>query len=701
MTGKESTAIRLVSSDLDGTLIGKPDATSAFRKTWQNLDRSQRPVLCYNSGRLLNQTFELLKNSDLPNPDYMICGVGTVIYDMNRKSVLKEFTDTLTVGWDLSVVEKVMQNYPQIEKQPKEYQHRFKSSWHFYNATQDELENLKKWLQDEGLDVNVIYSSSRDLDILPKYANKGNSLNWLLSTLEISPREVVVAGDTGNDISMFLLEGINGIIVENAQAELLEGTIRQKTYIAEKPFADGVLEGLLHYGVIREVIEPTPKEIHHGHYVPSLRYILKSEQIKSLSLKQLNLIETARKKAIETIRRNITPIGFSACSITDNFFQNTDQNYKSVWARDGAITVMGTMSLDHDDIRECQLNTLLTMLDNVSPYGLVPSNVSIDDGSPDYSGVGGISSIDGAMWLVIAFYYYIRETRNYSLLRKKMATLDKIINRLRALDSNNDALIEIPEAGDWTDLFGRSYNILVDEVLWYYTNFCFAQLAEVVGQFEKAAECLRWSQSIKEAILEKFWPSQTSESLTRTFADQQFSLGDTTYLLAEITPFSFDWRCDVYGNILASLFNVLDVDRAQMSFRFMWGVGVNDPWPVVNLYPPVNTGDPNWRSYYTVNLLNLPHHYHNGGIWPFIGADWVRFISRLGLRDIAHRELHRLAALNKQGIHQEWEFNEWYHGRTGRPMGKAFQAWSAAGYIKAYYELQIDSLVREKQVPEN
>ena len=62
------------------------------------------------------------------------------------------------------------------------------------------------------------------------------------------------------------------------------------------------------------------------------------------------------------------------------------------------------------------------------------------------------------------------------------------------------------------------------------------------------------------------------------------------------------------------------------------------PYPVANLYPPVQAGAPDWRAYYTVNLLNLPAHYHNGGIWPFIGGMWVRFIHRLGLRDVACRD---------------------------------------------------------------
>ena len=100
-------------------------------------------------------------------------------------------------------------------------------------------------------------------------------------------------------------------------------------------------------------------------------------------------------------------------------------------------------------------------------------------------------------------------------------------------------------------------------------------------------------------------------------------------------------------------------------------------------------GDKEWRDYYAVNLLNLPHHYHNGGIWPLVGGHWVRFLDKLGLRDLALQELYKLAELNKLGTSQEWEFNEWAHGQTGRPMGKAFQAWSISEYIRACHALNI------------
>lgn len=174
------------------------------------------------------------------------------------------------------------------------------------------------------------------------------------------------------------------------------------------------------------------------------------------------------------------------------------------------------------------------------------------------------------------------------------------------------------------------------------------------------------------------------------FSDAQFGLGDARYLVAQVSPFSYSWRCDVYGNIMAFLTNLVDRERALLTFQFLWGAGVNDPGPVKNVYPPIHAGDPEWRGYFTVNLLNLPNHYHNGGIWPFIGGLWVRYIHKLQMPELARRELVKLAQLCQQGVSEEWEFNEWHHGVTGRPMGKAYQTWSAASFIRACHDLHLD-----------
>ncbi len=675
--------IKLLSFDLDGTLTGNPDSTLRFKLTWENLEPSERPLLCYNSGRLLKSVKDLIEESDLPEPDFCISGVGTLIYDFRNGGVVKEFSGTLTTGWDIGKVQQTVRQFSDIEEQPKKFQDEFKSSWYLYDAGPDRLNEIKSALQAAGLKVSLVYSSSRDLDILPQYANKGNALKWLIDSLSISPEDVIVGGDTGNDSSMFQVAGVKGIVVENAQPELYAATVKIPTYIAKQTIADGILEGLMHYGVITSIADTSRHDIGHKRFAPSIRAVLRSETFTGLTVEEIGFVETAYGKAIEALKKNITPLGFSACSLKDNSFNNTDENYRSVWARDGAITVINSLSLDDAEISACQRQTLVTLIENVSASGQVPSNVRIDDNTPDYSGVGGICSIDSGLWLIIAVYNFIRNTRDYDFLRKYAEAVRNIMRWLWAHDSNSDYLIEIPEAGDWTDLFGRSYNVLYDEVLWYYCNLCAGRIEELLGAYQEASDYLRKAQIIRETINRKFWPSINNDTLN-SFADQQFSLGDTQYLIAEITPFGFDWRCDVLANILAGLFNVISLEKARTAFSFMWGVGVNEPAPVNNLYPPITAGDPGWKQYYTVNLLNLPHHYHNGGVWPFIGGYWIQFINGLGMRDLAQRELYRLARINEAGIKEEWEFNEWMHGKTGRPMGKAFQAWSAAGFISAY-----------------
>ena len=162
------------------------------------------------------------------------------------------------------------------------------------------------------------------------------------------------------------------------------------------------------------------------------------------------------------------------------------------------------------------------------------------------------------------------------------------------------------------------------------------------------------------------------------FTERQLGVGDTRYLLAQVTPFDFNWRCDVYGNILAVLFNVLDVARARIAFRFMWG---GDQRPVAGQEPV--PGGP-FRRPGLAALLHrqpaeppapLPQRRHLAVHRSPVGA----------VHPAAGIPPHRLPGtgqtglLNQDGIFDEWEFNEWAHGETGRPMGKAYQAWSASG----------------------
>lgn len=690
--------IRLFSSDLDGTLLGNPEATRRFKFTWEGLDQDARPLLAYNSGRLVDDLRRFVDDGTLPAAEFYIGGVGTQIYDVRAGALLTEFHAHLTLGWDLALVRELVRRTPGVRPQPDEFQHEFKSSWFLDRAPRGVIRELRAQLAAAGLEVNVVYSSSRDLDILPRHATKGGALAWLAARHGIAHEEILVAGDTGNDASMFRLPGVRGVIVENAQPELFEATVDIPLYTSRHILAEGVLDGLCHFGVVCALPSLADARLSAADLTPSFRQLFTGTHLGGLAEDERELLRTGYARALDALKRNITPLGFSACSLADNTVTGTDANYRSVWARDGAITIWSTLQVNDPDVRAAQVRTFETLLNAVSVHGQIPANVRLDTGEPDYSGVGNIASIDSGLWVVIALYNYAARTGDLTLLYRHADRLHSVMVWLAAHDANNDGLLEIPEAGDWTDLFGRSYNVLYDEVLWFRANVCYGRILELMGRFDSAAAYLRRSQKIRSRLLEMFWPTTSDGGETRPhrFADRQFALGDTQYLLAEITPFAFNWRCDTYGNILAFLMNVLDVERARTAFRFMWGVGVNQPWPVANLYPVVQAGDPDWRAYYTVNLLNLPHHYHNGGIWPFIGGMWVRFIQRLGFHEVACRELVRLAQLNQLGRDHEWEFNEWVHGQTGRPMGKAYQAWSAAAFLHACHELETGPAPREE-----
>lgn len=690
MSPTSKPTIRLFSSDLDGTLLGNPESTLRFKQVWEELDPRKRPLLVYNSGRSVKDTRGLVTSRRLPEPDYIIGGVGTELHHFPSGKDEPEFNVQFGEGWDLAKVEEIMRETPGVERQPPEFLHPYKSSWYLHRAAREQIDELRTRFAQAGLDVIVIYSSLRDLDVLPSRANKGNALGWLCRRLDVALENVLVAGDTANDSAMFLLPGVHGIVVENAQPELFEAVVKLPTFVPRKVMADGVIEGLQHFGVVPAVPAPRGVPGKQRHQAAWRGMLFETEAFRSLSAEERKLIATGYEHALIALRKNITPLGFSACSLDDNTVTGTDANYRSVWARDGCFTVVQTIEMEDPDIREAQLRTLRTLLDAIAPNGQVPANVRIETRVPEYTGVGGICSIDSGLWLILALYHYVTATADATLLTEYAGPIRRAMEWLSAHDSNNDGLIEVPEAGDWTDLFGRSYQVLYDEVLWYRANVCYGRLLEYQQDFERAADYLRWSQHIAGRIKASFWPSTSIDPKSNaTFADRQSSLGDAQYLIAEITPFAFNWRCDVLGNILAFLTNVIDVERARTAFRFMWGVGVNQPYPVANLYPAVQSGDPDWRPYYTVNLLNLPHHYHNGGVWPFIGGLWVRFIHRLGLHDVARNELVKLAQINQLGRTHEWEFNEWVHGTTGRPMGKAYQAWSAAAYLRACQELHL------------
>lgn len=243
-------AIRLFVSDLDGTLLPLAGGHGAQRFTtwWNSLASSSRPLLCYSSGRLCGDVRTTVLEVGLPPPDYIIGGVGTSLIDAEGRQ-LPGFQERFRAGWERSLVQEVMAGVAGIELQPARFQSPFKSSWFLYGADAGCIAAIEAALAAVELRVRVVYSSDRDLDVLPADAGKGRAVEWLCEQVHVAARNVVVAGDTENDLAMFQVPGVRGIAVANARAGLLGGLSACQVHHTIAPEVDGVIEGLEHYGL--------------------------------------------------------------------------------------------------------------------------------------------------------------------------------------------------------------------------------------------------------------------------------------------------------------------------------------------------------------------------------------------------------------------------------------------------------------------
>jgi mannosylfructose-6-phosphate phosphatase len=235
----------LLVTDLDGTLLGDDAALQAFR-----LRRKLLPVrmrLAYASGRLVEDVRTLVLERDLCLPDAIIGGVGTQIECFDGAPT--DWCRPAPGAWRAALVRALLAD---IESQPDCFQTEFKVSFYLPDASPVELALLSERLARAGIEADLIYSSQRDLDVVPRGVNKGTAARYLADRWRIPAHRVIVCGDSGNDLSLFQSR-FRGVVVANCMPELrqLNGT---NIFCATMKHAAGVLEGV-DYWLAQEAID--------------------------------------------------------------------------------------------------------------------------------------------------------------------------------------------------------------------------------------------------------------------------------------------------------------------------------------------------------------------------------------------------------------------------------------------------------------
>ncbi|HEY3395910.1 MAG TPA: HAD family hydrolase [Lacipirellulaceae bacterium] len=231
--------LNLLVCDLDGTLLGDDLALDEFAAWYAQARDHFR--LAYSSGRFVESVRNSIDYSGLPEPDAVIGGVGTEIYDFSLGRQASMWPPSM-LGWNPHIIRDICESSCGLETQPEHLLSYHKVS--FYGADLDEsfIEHLAQQMAEADQHVTIVYSSNRDLDILPADTHKGAAAAFLARRWNVDGKRVIVAGDSGNDASMFRV-GYRGIVVGNARPELRALTAPH-IYHATAPFAAGVLEGL-------------------------------------------------------------------------------------------------------------------------------------------------------------------------------------------------------------------------------------------------------------------------------------------------------------------------------------------------------------------------------------------------------------------------------------------------------------------------
>jgi glycogen debranching enzyme len=380
------------------------------------------------------------------------------------------------------------------------------------------------------------------------------------------------------------------------------------------------------------------------------------------------LVESCRQASIELLQNNLGPGGILAATRTP---AAEARRYTRIFGRDAAVCVLamcgsGVASLEHGAV-----DSLGSLAAQQAANGQIAKYVDPLNRDADFWYLG---CIDATLWWLLAADHVRRTSPLPGMAKRWQHEIERALAWLLAQEHQRLRLLQQNEASDWADIMPRSGYVLYTNALWYAVKKRFA-LAD--------------SDATHHHFNHLFYPYKKDlPEYHRARLLQHFvrrGRRDDGLYLSFVNFASFGSEGDVFGNLLAIVCGLADDEAAARIVDVIQAAGAATPWPIRVVLHPLSRQNELWRPYMVRHQQNLPHQYHNGGIWPFVGGFWVMVLARLGRRDEATAALRALAEVNALG---DWRFTEWLHGRTLEPMGMAGQSWNAATFLLALHALE-------------
>ncbi|MFT3949797.1 MAG: HAD-IIB family hydrolase [Agriterribacter sp.] len=234
----------LLATDLDGTFLGGNEEER--KKLYHLINKHTDITLVFVTGRGLHSVLSLFTGEFMiPVPGCFICDVGATILNGDTHEPVEPIQSNIEKKWPgRQNVLHVLKDVPGLILQdvPQERRCSF-----FFDKNIDR-EKLEQSVQ--LLNCDLIMSADKFADVMPGGVNKGNTLKQYIELLNYPAGEVLVAGDTFNDLSLFET-GYKAIAVGNSEPGLISATKdKPNVYHAKNEGAGGILEAMKHFGFI-------------------------------------------------------------------------------------------------------------------------------------------------------------------------------------------------------------------------------------------------------------------------------------------------------------------------------------------------------------------------------------------------------------------------------------------------------------------
>lgn len=389
---------------------------------------------------------------------------------------------------------------------------------------------------------------------------------------------------------------------------------------------------------------------------------------------QLSIL--AHKKSIELLHLNSAPFGFRAAHSNDQ-----KPEYAYLFGRDGSICALCCLDEDEPGLKQQAQKTLESLRDNRSDLGQVPCRINPGTNYKDFWFPG---NLDSTLWWALASLKLVQHSS--SLKTHWQRDIEHSLTWLRYQDTAEIGLLTQGQGADWADEMPNHGAVLYSNALWYKVVCEYIQTYGTSALIDNA-----YQQQLKQSFNYVFWPYQdhqvttANRALARSLEWVSSDLIKQPYYISYMSRRAYGRRCDIFGNILALMFGLADEHQQISIEKYLLSIHVATPYPGRSLYPVIYPGEAEWQDGMATRAQDVPHQYHNGGIWPFIGGFWVTYVathhSSALMPAEPDQELHKLAQANQLN---DWQFNEYLHGQFGTPMGIAKQSWNAATYLLAY-----------------